>query len=146
MTRLAICPECSRHVRATESSCPFCSLALSPGSLASRTPGATRGLKRAALFALSAVAATACGEEDKGNDNTMQPSMTGSMTATSSTTTTTTTTTSEPTAQPVYGAPVGVGGTGNVGMGGMNDPGQNPVAVYGAPPSTLDNLEDPDKE
>ena len=144
MTRLAICPECSRHVRATESSCPFCSSALPEGSLAPRTHGATRGLKRAALFALSAVAATACGEEDNGNDNTMQPSMTG--TATMTATSSTTTMTSEPTAQPVYGAPVGVGGTGNVGMGGMNDPGQNPVAVYGAPPSTLDNLEDLDKE
>jgi hypothetical protein len=78
----------------------------------------------------------ACGEEDKDNGNSMQPSMTGSMAPTSSSATNT----SEPTAQPVYGAPVGLGGAGNVGMGGATDPG-NPVAVYGSPPANLDEAE-----
>ena len=50
---------------------------------AARTLAPTRGLKRAALFALSATvaASTACGAEGDDKDDTQQPSMSGSSTA-----------------------------------------------------------------
>lgn len=63
MSRLTPCPQCHRHVRLEESSCPFCSSRLSPGAAPRSLP--TAGLKRAALFALTAtVASTACGGDD----------------------------------------------------------------------------------
>jgi hypothetical protein len=62
--RLLACPSCSRHVRATESACPFCAGSI-PASFrdlpAPRPPG--RRLSRAALYAIGATSlglATAC--------------------------------------------------------------------------------------
>ncbi len=60
-TRLLPCPSCARHVRASESACPFCATALSPSSApANRSPA--QRLSRAALFALGAstAAVAAC--------------------------------------------------------------------------------------
>jgi hypothetical protein len=61
---LIACPACSRHVRATEASCPFCA-----ASLAGRQPPPPRvapaeRLSRSAVFALGAVAVgvAACGD------------------------------------------------------------------------------------
>ena len=58
---LVPCPSCSRHVRSSESACPFCASALAPSAgPAPRSPG--QRLSRAALFALgaSAAAVAAC--------------------------------------------------------------------------------------
>lgn len=64
MSSLRPCPSCARHVRATESSCPFCAATLRvvrPGSRALAV--SARGLSRAALFALGSVAAAACSDD-----------------------------------------------------------------------------------
>lgn len=58
------CPSCSRHVRATETACPFCSAVLPP--TASSPPTRSLGrLGRAAIFAFGAATTTtavACGD------------------------------------------------------------------------------------
>jgi hypothetical protein len=60
MNELVPCPECQRHVRKTEASCPFCGEALSLSHLPPRGLP-TRRLGRAATFAFGAgvVGATA---------------------------------------------------------------------------------------
>ncbi len=125
MSSLAPCPACQRHVRITDTVCPFCSTACSfAGATARRV--LPRGLKRAAVFALSAsVSATACGgEADDGLDDSVMPVYGAPVSPTDTlspqpsqppqpgpmpgpTTTPTTTPGPEPTDQPVYGAPVG---------------------------------------
>ena len=53
MNHLVPCPECQRHVRARETSCPFCAAALDPSNAA--VPALpTQRLGRAALFGLGA--------------------------------------------------------------------------------------------
>jgi hypothetical protein len=59
---LVPCPSCSRHVRATESTCPFCATSLAIDPPAPAVIGERLG--RAALFAFGAALATnaaACG-------------------------------------------------------------------------------------
>jgi hypothetical protein len=57
---LAPCPSCSRHVRTSEASCPFCKAALAPGELAASViPAASTRLTRAAAFAFTASLAVA---------------------------------------------------------------------------------------
>jgi hypothetical protein len=56
--RLVVCPGCIRHVRADESACPFCALALNVRPLEGRRVGATL----AAAFV--GIAATACNPSD----------------------------------------------------------------------------------
>jgi hypothetical protein len=74
MTHLVPCPSCERHLRASETTCPFCGSAV---DLSGLPPPAlpNRRLSRAALVAFGAtiaagVAATSCGgdtdEPDKG--------------------------------------------------------------------------------
>ena len=105
------CPSCARHVRQSESGCPFCGASLALASEPSR-PMPTQRLGRAATFAFGAAMATsvaACG------------------------TTTTPTTTYTGVAQedggtdggvaPAYGAPSDAGS--DAGM----------LAMYGGPPS-----------
>ena len=75
------CPSCARHVRATETTCPFCAtaIALSP----SAAPMMTERLGRAALFAFGAAMATnvaACSMSttppaDAGPTNDAQPAV-----------------------------------------------------------------------
>lgn len=68
--RLIPCPDCARHVRATEVACPFCSAALPVTQAARAWPRSTgTRLSRAALFALgaSAAAVAACGGETNGD-------------------------------------------------------------------------------
>src|SRR5580698_7233742 len=66
MTHLAACPGCARHVRLTESTCPFCRAALPATFREARLPArpAVR-LSRAVLYALGvgtiSVTSTACG-------------------------------------------------------------------------------------
>lgn len=60
------CPQCRRHVRGTDSTCPFCATALpnDQGSRAIGTP--TSRLGRGALFAF-AVSVSACGASTTGD-------------------------------------------------------------------------------
>jgi hypothetical protein len=57
MSPLHPCPDCARHVRAADATCPFCGAAL-PGTHrdALSRPEPTRRLGRTALFALGAAA------------------------------------------------------------------------------------------
>src|SRR5687767_7263790 len=72
MTHLVPCPGCGRHVRVTESACPFCNVGL---SLANTPPPVlpTIRLGRAATFAfgatlLGATAIVGCGGESEERD------------------------------------------------------------------------------
>jgi hypothetical protein len=69
-TRLLPCASCARHVRASESACPFCGAALEASATptAATVPG--RRLSRAALFALgaSAAAVAACSGSVSSSD------------------------------------------------------------------------------
>lgn len=58
MSELRPCPECDRHVRNDETSCPFCSAAI--GEATARKLPIGR-LTRAAVFAGALVGASACG-------------------------------------------------------------------------------------
>jgi hypothetical protein len=74
---LATCPECLRHVKVGEVSCPFCEAAL-PADLSSRVqnrPIDSRRFGRAALVSFSAVlasSASACGSDDDSPDQIQQ--------------------------------------------------------------------------
>jgi hypothetical protein len=68
MTQLEPCPHCNRHVKVSESSCPFCAGELAD-AFANREPRAAplARLGRAAVFAFGVVATTqaACGDNTK---------------------------------------------------------------------------------
>ncbi len=71
MSHLVACSSCQRHVRITETFCPFCGDALPMslrGSEPPRTP--TTRLGRAAIFAFGAAlaAATGCGDSHTADD------------------------------------------------------------------------------
>jgi len=77
---LAPCPSCSRHVRTSETSCPFCKTVLAAGALsASAIPGTPTRLSRAAAFAFTAsltVAGCTAGSSlglDGGTDDASTP-------------------------------------------------------------------------
>ena len=74
MSQLVPCPSCDRHVRLPESSCPFCGGELNAQALgakyASRRAPVPTGIKRAALMALSTVAAACGGKTDGTGDDT----------------------------------------------------------------------------
>lgn len=73
MSSLLPCPQCDRHVLATEKACPFCGVSLRLVA----TPGAaapSSRLGRAARFAFGAAVAgtlvlTGCGDDDGGTDS-----------------------------------------------------------------------------
>jgi hypothetical protein len=57
--RLLACPSCARHVRVTESACPFCAASLPEAFAAAPAPRApTKRLSRAALYAFGATSIT----------------------------------------------------------------------------------------
>lgn len=65
MTSLVPCTACARHVRATESACPFCGAAIA--LVAPREPApepADRLLARAAIAFATATMVAACGKTD----------------------------------------------------------------------------------
>lgn len=71
MTMLLVCAGCQRHVRSSDSACPFCGAAIldDARAVAASRLRPSRGLPRAVLFGVSVgVAATgltaACGSED----------------------------------------------------------------------------------
>lgn len=69
MRALGLCTSCKRHVKRSETRCPFCSAAVAP----ERDQAATvvRGLPggRAALFLTGAVLATGCTDEHEPDDS-----------------------------------------------------------------------------
>lgn len=70
MNHLTPCTSCSRHVRVSESSCPFCGSALDLSDVPQPVLP-TRRLGRAALFTFSAtlaagLAAASCSSDDDG--------------------------------------------------------------------------------
>ena len=70
MASLVPCSHCLRHVRRTETQCPFCGTACAPPATSHREAPRLREAKRATLFALGlTLAGQACGgKEDTGND------------------------------------------------------------------------------
>ena len=61
---LVPCPSCARHVRASETACPFCQAELPEGLEAQARPGVARRMSRAAALALGAsLAVAACADE-----------------------------------------------------------------------------------
>jgi hypothetical protein len=146
MNQLIPCPGCNRHVRQAESSCPFCSAALSLANVPAPLLPRTR-LGRAATFAFGAtlVGATtlvACGgvsEEKKGGDGGAGGTS-GKAGAASGGSSAGTQASGGTGIGPVYGAPAGgtgtdVGGssTGGKASGGSSVGGQVAVPAYGAP-------------
>ncbi len=107
---LKLCASCARHVRTTDTTCPFCN---SVQSTAVPQP-ISRATRAAMVFggATLVVAGVACGgnTDDGTKDASTSP-------------TSTTTSTSTSTAAPAYGAPP---------QDAATDTG--PVAMYGAPP------------
>lgn len=63
MPSLIECASCHRHVRASDTACPFCEEALV--AVPHRAPLVTA--RRVAAIAMSAAALTACGDDDLGN-------------------------------------------------------------------------------
>jgi len=65
------CQSCARHVRATESACPFCAAVLPVSARAVQRAVPKARLGRAATFAFGAaalaVSAAACGDDDAGD-------------------------------------------------------------------------------
>ena len=77
MRSLLPCPRCGRHLRRTETECPFCGAAVFEAfAVAPERPPVPLGISRAALFTLAAVSAagTGCG----GVAQTQNPSSGGS--------------------------------------------------------------------
>lgn len=109
MNHLVPCPECGRHVRVSETECPFCALPLDlAGTPEPRLPGSR--LSRAATFAFGATLVSATAVAACSSDSI----------------------------QPVYGAPTGGdAGMNSAGAAGVSAAGTStgggPVAVYGAP-------------
>lgn len=153
VSQLIPCPGCSRHVRQSESACPFCNRALSLGHVPAAELPRTR-LGRAATFAfgatlVSATALAGCGGESQtgkegGGGTSVGGSSAGSNsggTSVGGTSTGGSTSTAGETTGggPVYGAPPG--GTGNDNVAGQPTTGGTGTAgpVYGAPPGGFGN-------
>src|SRR5690349_17445661 len=74
MNQLEPCPHCLRHVRVSETSCPFCAHALAFADLAPRRAPRIR-LGRAATFAFSVLASSqaACTENGRSPPDAAVP-------------------------------------------------------------------------
>lgn len=105
MSCLHLCPSCARHIRAEETSCPFCATVLPDDFGVCTEPRAAAGrpLTRAALVLMTATAITACGKSGS----------------------------SDPTSP---GSGVDIYGPAPVADAGRAEPAPLPVAVYGPPP------------
>lgn len=116
MRALSLCQSCKRHIRVTESACPFCGAAFTPTQEPQGLRPRGRPGGRAALFLAGAAAAPGCVEEPDLDEQLV----------------------------PVYGAPVDPdasrvqdGGTASDASGDAREPMAVPVygvAVYGVPP------------
>lgn len=124
---LVPCSACRRHVRATESACPFCSASLTSagakGTAREVAAATTRGMSRAAILALgAAIAVTACSsDDDPGTGNGTGQVGTGGTAGSAG-----------------AGGESGEGGTagtaGTAGAGGDNGDAGSAAALYGIPP------------
>jgi hypothetical protein len=137
MRELTPCPGCQRHVRKTETSCPFCAQALALADLPAPVLPRSR-LGRAATFAFGATLAgatalVACGGESEGKKESAGGSA------------------SSGSASGGAGAGQSPGGTGIAppyglpAAGSENDTGGTPSGfggglVYGSPPAGSDGL------
>jgi hypothetical protein len=144
MKHLVPCPECSRHVRVSETECPFCALPLDLAGTPEPQLPRTR-LGRAATFAfgatlVSATALAACGTDSDdssgtGGGTSSAGATSGAGTGNSSAGSTSAGGTGSE--MPVYGAPAagftGVG-TAGTGSGGDGAGGRGEFPVYGAAP------------
>lgn len=153
MNQLIPCPGCNRHVRQAESSCPFCSAALSLADVPEHALPRTR-LGRAATFAfgatlVGATALVACGGESeegkKGGDGGTASGGTSSKAGSASGGSSAGSQSLGGTGiGPVYGAPAG--GSFNDGGGTTNTAGTAsggtgaPGPVYGAPAAGSGNM------
>ena len=135
MSHLVPCPECSRHVRVSETECPFCALPLDlAGTPEPRLP--RERLSRAATLAFgatlaSATALAACSGTDAPVPVYGAPAggSANSAGAAGSENAGTNNGVGGDASVPVYGAPA-PGGNGN----GNGNAGGGPVPVYGAAP------------
>ena len=133
MNHLLPCPECNRHVRVTETRCPYCALPLDLSAAPEPQLPRTR-LSRAATFAFGATLASAralaacSGDSDDGKGGGTAGAG-GGQTAGSAGVSA-----AGASAMPVYGAPAaGTPGT-DPGGSGNGKAGGGPVPVYGAAP------------
>jgi hypothetical protein len=141
MKQLVPCPQCSRHVRVSETACPFCALPLDLAGTPEPQLPRTR-LGRAATFAfgatlVSASALAACGtdSDDSSGGGGSAGATSGAGTGNSSAGSTSAAGTGSE--MPVYGAPAagftGVG-TAGTGSGGNGAGGGGEFPLYGAAP------------
>ena len=116
MARLHPCPSCARHVRGSETACPFCGAAI---EVASAAPKAGPALTRAEILFASATAVAACtsGGPDDPNSSSSSSGSTSSSSSSSSSS----------------GDPVAVYGPAPVDAGDASRDGA-PVALYGPAP------------
>lgn len=120
---LAPCPACSRHVKTSERTCPFCDGALPDGIADAAMPGASSRLSRAAAFAFSAsIAVTGAAAASLGCTTGTDPNPGD---ASSDASPTDARPDDSGGQQPVYGAPAFDAGPDDSGGGG---------AKYGGPP------------
>jgi hypothetical protein len=137
MNHLVPCPECSRHVRASETECPFCALPLDLAG--TPEPELPRGrLSRAATLAfgatlVSATVLAACSSDSDGT-GTETGGTSSSAGQAGNAGMSTTAGAGGGTVGPVYGAPAGgeIGTAGSESLGAGR--GGGPIPVYGAAP------------
>jgi hypothetical protein len=142
MKHLVPCPECSRHVRVSETECPFCALPLDLAGTPEPQLPRTR-LGRAATFAfgatlVSATALAACGTDSDDSSGTGGGTSTAGATSGAGTGNSSAGSTSTAGSEmSVYGAPAagftGVG-TAGTGSGGNGAGGGGEFPLYGAAP------------
>ncbi|HYQ00226.1 MAG TPA: hypothetical protein VER96_16230 [Polyangiaceae bacterium] len=140
MKHLVPCPECNRHVRVSETACPFCETALDLAATPEPVLPRER-LSRAATLAFgatfaSATALAACsGTTDAPVPFYGAPGVGGGENAAgaSGSAGANTSAGGSDSAVPVYGAPA-AGGFNTGGPGSGNSGGGGPVPVYGAAP------------
>jgi hypothetical protein len=147
MKQLVPCPQCSRHVRVSETECPFCALPLDLAGTPEPQLPRTR-LGRAATFAfgatlVSATALAACGTDSDdssgGGGGTSSAGATSSAgsAGTGNSSAGSTSAAGTGSAMPLYGAPAagftGVG-TAGTGPGGNGTGGGGEFPLYGAAP------------
>jgi hypothetical protein len=134
MTQLARCPHCQRHLRLTETVCPFCEGSVEGRLTPKQTkPLQTRGLSRAGILALGASLAAAGALEGCAEEPDPEPEDEGNQV-------------------PIYGAPVqndgsiapmtsadaGVRDAGTSNDAAASDSG-TVMAIYGAPVQLKDS-------
>jgi hypothetical protein len=123
---LVPCSGCGRHVRASESQCPFCGVTLA-GDLASRAvPSTTQRLGRGAMFVFATTVALGACAPSPGPSDGATPSDSAADTGTAQ---------DSGGPMPLYGAPVpSDGGPTERDSGPSPTDSGGPIAMYGGPP------------